>query len=156
MQQQHHTVRWSRNIGSRIGLAIGLLFLVGCGGDGTQQVKGTVTFNGKPLPGGKIYFFPDSSQGNSGTAGYADIVDGKFDTATNGGSGTMHGPTRVAIEGFDPSTPPPAPKKGEFVEAGTVTVLFPRWETTIDIGTQPEITIDVPLEATKRRDSPRQ
>lgn len=149
-------MRIYRILAAALGCMLGCTFLVGCGGDDTHQVKGTVTFNGKPLPGGKIYFFPDSTKGNSGQAGFADIVDGKFDTANLGGSGTMRGPTRVAIEGFDPSAPPPAPKKGEFVEAGTMTLLFPRWETTIDIGAEPEITIDVPLEATKRRDSRQQ
>lgn len=126
-------------------LAIGFPLLAGCGGSDTQRVQGTVTFKGQPLPAGKIYFYPDGSQGNTGTAGFAEIVNGKFDTAADGGNGTVSGAARVTIEGYDPT--PPTPRKGERIEPGTMTILFPRWETTITIGEKPEITIDVPAEA---------
>lgn len=78
------------------------LLASGCG-DGAPpawDVSGTVTFNGKPVPAGRIYFNPDFSKGNDGPQGYADIRDGAFDTR-KGGKGGCGGPTIAVIEGFD-------------------------------------------------------
>ena len=54
-------------------------------------VSGTVTFNGKPVPMGLVFFDPDTSKGNSGRQGFANIQGGKFTTAQGvrgGGSST--------------------------------------------------------------------
>ena len=80
------------------------MLAVGCGGgeDGPQRfdIAGTVTSKGAPVPHGFIQFMPDSSKGNSGPAGSATIIDGKFDTAVSG-KGTVGGPHQVVISGFD-------------------------------------------------------
>lgn len=80
------------------------LVVAGCGGpeDGPPrfEIAGTVTHKGQPVPQGFIQFQPDGSKGNSGPAGSATIVDGKFDTAISG-QGTIGGPHHVLISGFD-------------------------------------------------------
>ncbi len=109
-----------------IALAV-LLLTIGCGKEG-NRISGAITFDGQPVPAGKIYFTPDTSKGNSGAAGYADIIDGKYDTSLPGGRGASSGAMVVAIEGIDPNTRPPGAD-----EDVTVTVLFPRYETNADI-----------------------
>src|SRR5204862_378695 len=86
---------------NRFGLArwaiVGVLGLaaVGCG-ESRVEVSGEVTFDGKPVPAGRIYFNPDFTKGNDGPQGYADIKDGKFDTR-NKGKGACGGPTIAVI-----------------------------------------------------------
>ena len=46
---------------------------MGCGGEPVVQVSGEITFNGKPVPAGRLWFNPDFSQGNDGPAGSAEI-----------------------------------------------------------------------------------
>ncbi len=78
------------------------LLMAGCGGgDGPERydLSGTVTFAGKPVPAGSIVFQPDTSKGNSGPQGVADIRDGKYDTSD--GKGLIGGPHIVRITGFD-------------------------------------------------------
>jgi len=82
-------------------LALLCCVALGCSGGSGSRVSGEGTFNGQPVPVGKIYFTPDSSKGNSGAPGFADIKDGKYDTAATGGQGTAGGPTVVKIEGSD-------------------------------------------------------
>lgn len=76
-----------------------MLFLSGCGGATEKgperfRLSGKVTFNGQPVPTGTIYFQPES-----GPAGTAKITDGAYDTKS--GQGTVGGPHKVMIEGFD-------------------------------------------------------
>jgi hypothetical protein len=87
----------------------------GCGsesGSGEYHVSGSVTFDGRPVPAGKIIFTPDAAAKNSGPQGFADIRDGRFDTSA-GGQGVVGGPHEVEIQGFDstpaPDSPPPKP-----------------------------------------------
>jgi len=75
-------------------------FALGCGSDKTYRVSGTVNFDGKPVPQGKIYFKPDRAKGNSGPDGYADIKDGAFDTSVKPGQGSPGGAVIVEIHGF--------------------------------------------------------
>ena len=79
-------------------LAAGLVLAAGCGEQG-YRVSGKVTFDGQPVPMGKIYFDPDTAAGGSGASGFADIVDGKFDTSAANGRGMSGGPTMVRIQG---------------------------------------------------------
>jgi hypothetical protein len=72
----------------------------GSGKDKLNRVHGTVVFQGKPVPKGTIFFDPDGSKGGGGAQGFADIVDGKFDTKTSG-LGIKQGPFLVRIQGFD-------------------------------------------------------
>jgi hypothetical protein len=122
-------------------------FALGCGGDGTYRVSGQITFQGKPVPAGKIYFMPDGSKGNTGPTGYANIKDGYYDTSASGGKGAAPGPMVIAIEGIDPSGPPPkADPSGEV----TAKVLFPRYETTAELPKSGSTKdIDVPADAAK-------
>jgi len=94
--------RWAVVAVPLVALACGSL--LGCGG-GTKlnRVSGRVTFNGQPVPAGKIYFTPDAAKGNSGPAGFADIKDGAYDTSAAGGQGVAPGPVAVRIEGTDGS-----------------------------------------------------
>jgi len=140
----------------RFRLAVGLLRIaplalvvlcMGCGQEG-NRISGMVTFDGKPVPAGKIYFTPDSSKGNSGPTGYADINNGAYDTNLPGGRGAHSGAMIVAIEGIDPGT---APTSGEGSgEDVTATVLFARHEMNFDIAPGDTVQdIEVPLEAAK-------
>ncbi len=76
---------------------------IGCGRSGpkTYRVHGTVTFNGRPVPAGRIDFMPDAQRGNSAMAGFAKIVDGSYDTAA-GGIGSAGGPMTVLVSGYEP------------------------------------------------------
>ena len=102
--------------------------ICGCSGSSEPpyEISGTVTFEGQPVPVGFIHFMPDSSRGNSGSAGGAPIQDGKYVTAS--GKGTVGGPHRVEIEGFDdiafdtPEGPWPDGKP-----------LFPRYRVEVDL-----------------------
>jgi hypothetical protein len=67
------------------------------------RVSGRATFDGKDLPAGRIYFEPDSARGNSGASGYAEIVDGRFDTDRNG-KGSIGGPMIVRVNGYEKPT----------------------------------------------------
>ena len=82
--------------------AIFLALLAGCGAGESEGpdrfgVSGTVNYEGQPVQSGRIYFEPDSAQGNSGPQGYAEIAAGKYDTAGDSGKGTVGGPHRVRI-----------------------------------------------------------
>lgn len=69
-------------------------------GPARYHVSGTVTHRGQPVPVGVIQFMPDSSQGNSGPPGFADIKDGKFDTKLSG-KGAIGGPHLVMVDAFN-------------------------------------------------------
>ncbi len=83
-------------------LLVAVFFNTGCGTGGptTFDVKGTVTFDGKPVPAGRIDFFPDLAKNNDGPQGFAFIKNGVFDTRL-GGQGHTGGPVIIRIEGFD-------------------------------------------------------
>ena len=132
-----------------LALACGLA--AGCGGDNTHRVSGKVTFNGQPVPAGKIYFTPDAAKGNTGPTGYADIKDGAFDTAAAGGRGAVGGPTVVAIEGFDPSAPGKPDKEDKSGEV-LVKPLFARYETRVDLPAESTTKdFEVPADAAKQK-----
>jgi hypothetical protein len=75
----------------------GLLLLAGCGGGGKGDVTGEVTFNGEPLPVGRITFL---SEAGKKEAVSAYIVRGKYTI-----KGCPAGPAKIGIESFDPPTP---------------------------------------------------
>lgn len=79
-----------------------LVVLLGCSGESgppRYRVSGAVTYEGKPVPIGAIQFTPDATQGNSGPPAFADIKDGKYDTAVSG-KGFIGGPQIVAIDAY--------------------------------------------------------
>ena len=90
-------------------VALGCFIGSGCGPTGpkTFEVSGAITFDGKPVPAGRIDFFPDFSKGNDGPQGYAIIKDGTFDTRKDG-LGHVGGPMVIRIEGFDGKSDNPA------------------------------------------------
>ncbi|MCR9120368.1 MAG: hypothetical protein NXI22_25810 [bacterium] len=79
------------------------LLFAGCGGRTDKpnyRAEGTVTFQGKPIPQGEIWFIPDVAAGNEGAAGSAKIIDGKYDTSADG-IGYIAGENLIRISGFD-------------------------------------------------------
>ena len=108
-------------------LLFALLFCccVGCGGSGVERtaISGKVTFKGQPVPSGLIYFTPDTSRGNSGPQGFAEITDGKYST-DNLGLGAVTGPMVVQITGYaEAKNNSEAPQ----------TLLFPTYQTTVEV-----------------------
>lgn len=104
---------------SAVVLLAGAAVLAGCGGgEKLYNVSGTITFDGKAIPKGVIHFDPD--KGTPGSQGFANIEDGKFDTAAPGaGKGIRGGAYVIRIGGFDGKVGPEAPF-GQF--------LFPEHE----------------------------
>lgn len=101
-----------------------LAIIAGCS---KQEVKrfraqGAVTFDGKPVPAGTVYFDPNAQKGNKGPQGFATIVDGKYDT-NNGGQGHVGGAMKIRIVGLSASAKartddsPIPPLFPEFVDA---------------------------------------
>lgn len=88
--------------GTKLATLLVCMALIGCGGRGSgptrYHLSGTVTFDGKPVPAGTIYFEPAS-----GPAGSAEIKNGYYDTRS--GKGVVGGQHRVLIEGFDGNAP---------------------------------------------------
>ena len=133
----------TKSIIASAGLILLAILAVGCGDTG-NRLSGKVTFNGQPVPAGKIYIVPDSSKGNKGEAGYADIVNGTYDTSAEGGKGAVTGAVTITVEGIDPNPPP----GGE--PDVTSTVLFSGYEIKADLpAAASEKNIDVPAEARK-------
>jgi hypothetical protein len=77
--------------------------VAGCGDGGPKRhrVSGTVKYDGQPIPFGEVLFTPDGAKKNSGPQGFANIRDGKYDTALEGGKGIGGGPMIVRVTGFD-------------------------------------------------------
>jgi hypothetical protein len=113
-----------------------VLALVGCRAeDKRYDVSGTVTYAGKPIPKGLIFFDPDASKGMAGTQGFANIRDGKFDTAKHG-KGIRGGPYVVRVSGFDGK---------EASEAPFGQPLFPEYQEKRDLpAANSTLDIDVP------------
>lgn len=125
------------------GLCAGLVSLAlvfaGCGGEtGPKRyhVSGNVTFNGTPVPYGSIQFQPDLSKGNSGPAGYATILNGKYSTA-DGGKGMVAGPHQVIIIGQkgppQEVTNPDEPVHNDLFPQHTQMEDFKKEETVLNI-----------------------
>ncbi|MBI1248802.1 hypothetical protein GC197_13300 [bacterium] len=116
---------------STVATTLAMLATIGCSSqdDGPKryQITGDVIYNGKPLPAGKIYFSPDIEAGNSGPGGFADIVDGHFDSNVGNAKGVVPGPHDVRVEGFDgkPS------EKNDFHPKGSM--IFPVYSDHIDV-----------------------
>jgi hypothetical protein len=137
-----------------VSLAGLVCLLSGCGGSDGYDVSGNVTFDGKPVPAGKIYFSPDGSKGNSGATGYATITGGKYDTADIDGRPTAGGAMTVRIEGWDPSAAGQQDKNDTSGEK-SFAALFPSYETTAELAeANATQDFDIPAEAANRQDAP--
>jgi hypothetical protein len=123
-------------------LLMSVALFTGCGDSKLSHVAGKVTFDGRPVPAGKVYILPDGSKGNSGATGFADIKDGTYDTKLAGGQAAAPGPVIFAVEGIDPVPPPNA------APDVTTTVLFPRFEQNGELPPAASTKdIEVPLSA---------
>ena len=116
------------------------LAFVGCqrgAGDGPARhpLSGKATHDGKPIPAGEIRFDPDSTQGNQGPGGVAEIVNGSYETRRE--FGVIGGPHVVRISGFD------GQPNGELQPLGRP--LFPEYELHADLPQKSgSIDFDVP------------
>jgi hypothetical protein len=125
---------WCRFISLAVCMAA-ITMVFGCGGESdgrSSNVSGSVTYNGAPVAVGTIQFRPASTEG--GPAGYADIVDGKYDTTATG-KGVAGGSYIVVINGFDGNANPDA-------ELPFGEPLFPEFETKVDIAEGEDVTQD--------------
>jgi len=101
-----------------------IAFTIGCGPGGPPRydISGSITYNGKPVPGGRIVFEPDREQNNHGPASYAVIKDGHY--ATDSGKGPVGGPHIVRIMGRDGVST---------FESPHGTTIFPEYRTKVDL-----------------------
>jgi hypothetical protein len=136
-------VRWATSAKELVLVAmlLGIATLAGCGGGSDLEryrVYGTVSYDGKPLPYGRIVFEADGARGNHGPQGFALIEHGAFDTDTNGGKGTIGGPHITRISGFDGiSTNEDAPFGNP---------LFRQFEQEVDLPREStELNVSVPI-----------
>ena len=120
-------------------LVCGLALVIGCGQDGPRRyhLSGKVTYQGQPVPTGQIMFEPDSTKGNRGPQGFAEIHEGTYNTDAVG-KGAISGAMIVTIIGFDhmptgEGGPPPK-------------ALFPRYITRVDVPEE-ATTLDFPIPA---------
>src|SRR5687767_9989295 len=82
--------------------ALLVLVLAGCGGDGLNRhrIQGAVTFDGKPVEFGAIFFEPTESVGEIAPTVYLPGRNGKYDT---GEGGPIAGTYKVVVGGTDQS-----------------------------------------------------
>ncbi|MSR31010.1 MAG: hypothetical protein EXR99_05830 [Gemmataceae bacterium] len=111
---------------ARIGALFFIMILAGCGGgEALYDVTGIITHEGKPIPKGLIFFDPDPTAKTPGSQGFANIENGKYNTATAGkGRGIKGGKYLIRIGGFDGKEAPEAPF-GKY--------LFPEHQLTQDL-----------------------
>jgi len=119
-------LRWP----SVIVLVLGLGWYSGCGPaeEKLYRVSGTVTFEGKPIPKGLIFFDPQAG----GPQGFANIVSGKYDTAQEG-QGVRGGMYDVRVNGFDGIEANEAPFGQALFPEYTGTKELPAADSTYDL-----------------------
>ncbi len=112
-----------------VGIGV-LALLCGCSDSGLTPVRGTVTFEGEPLPTGSVRFFP--AEGGRPSIGQIQ-PDGTYElSTTEPGDGAKPGQYKVAIESVESTQAGPAPTslEQEMEMGGTgntsVTYLLPQ------------------------------
>lgn len=124
-----------------LGISGTLCFLSGCGGQsGIERVgvTGSVTFEGKPVPFGSVKFEPDRKRGGTGPSGFAQIIDGRFDTQADG-RGSVKGPVIVTIQGVA-------------TDAVYAPQIFQPYQTTAEISSEGKpLSFEVPTELKIKR-----
>jgi hypothetical protein len=115
-----------------LAFVLGLVAWAGCTSEEKlYRVSGVVTHEGKPIAKGVIHFDPKAG----GSPGFANIVEGKYDTARQG-KGVRGGSYDIRVNGFDGKEANEAP----FGQA-----LFPEFTGTQDLPKQDSIyDLDVP------------
>ena len=105
-------------------VAIGL-FIAGCSSSSNVSeidIKGTITYEGKPIPVGFVQIIP---VGGGGVQGYAKIENGVYDTSSGGRArGISSGEHLVKIVGYDGV----AYEDDEGEVNGNGTLLFPQYQ----------------------------
>jgi hypothetical protein len=110
-------------------LVLGLATLAACtSGEKLYRVSGVVTYDGKPVAKGVIHFDPKAD----GPAGFANILDGKYDTAKEG-KGVRGGSYDVRVNGFDGKEANEAPFGRALFPEYTATKELPRADSTYDL-----------------------
>jgi len=114
-----------------IAAVLGFALLYGCGPreEKLYRVSGTVTYSGKPIPKGLIFFDPRVD----GPQGFANIVDGKYDTSQQG-KGVRGGSTYdVRVNGFTGIEANEAPFGQPLFPEYTGTKELPAVDSTYDL-----------------------
>ncbi len=115
------------------GLALGLAALAGCSNEEKlYRVSGTVTYDGKPVAKGLIFFDPDGTKGTAGGQGFANILNGKYDTAEEG-KGVRGGSYVVRVNGFDGKEANEAPFGQPLFPEYTGSKELPMEDSTYDL-----------------------
>src|SRR5262245_48021669 len=110
-------------------LMLGFVALAGCTKEEKlYRVSGAVTFGGKPIPKGLIFFDPKVE----GPQGFANIVDGKYDTAQLG-KGVRGGAYDVRVNGFDGKEANEAPFGQALFPEYTGATDLPQADSTYDL-----------------------
>jgi hypothetical protein len=120
---------------------VSLLLISGCGDAGTKlyHISGEVTYNGKAVPEGVIYFTPNSSTDKSATQGLAFILNGKYNTAN--GRGVSVGSISVVISGSQ-----------RLADKEEATILFEDYIEEFEMPSQNTVkNFEVPPNITKRQ-----
>ncbi|MBA4188746.1 MAG: hypothetical protein C0467_12170 [Planctomycetaceae bacterium] len=120
---------------------VAALTLAGCGPSVDRQpISGTVTHDGKPIEYGVIFFAPDTSKGNTGPQGSAEIRKGSYQTGTD--KGPVAGPHTVRITGWNSSP-----------ESGILGApAFSDYTTNVDIsGANNQLDFAVPANPTAKQ-----
>jgi hypothetical protein len=92
------------------------------------RVSGAVTHGGKPIPKGLIFFDPTAD----GPQGFANILDGKYDTAQQG-KGVRGGAYSIRVNGFDGKEANEAPFGQPLFPEYTGTKDLPQADSTYDL-----------------------
>lgn len=124
-------------VGSRLFAGLMLIVVVGCSSSSNEvNLMGRVVLDGRPVPAGFIIFDPDLKSGNDGLQGYAEIVNGVYDTSKSR-KGITGGKYIARVNGFEP------PQGGQGPQ-----VLFRDFQQPIEVsGDGTAHNIEVPAEA---------
>lgn len=136
-------------------MSITVCLLAGCGDDAgeTFHLSGNITFDGKPIPAGRIMFTPDSSKDNKGAVGYSSIKDGKFDTKWEGGKPRAAGPMVIRIEGMEPDGEAKADPEDPSAEVVPLKPMFSPYEIRTDLPSEDTAQdFEVPASAADKKD----
>ena len=113
------------------------LVVAGCGKSGPPRyhVTGKLTYGGKPVPAGVIFFEPDFTKKNDGPSGFAHVKNGEYDTRVDG-QPVVSGPHQVRIHAFDG-------KPGNELPMGQM--IAPEFTTTVDFPEEDSVkNFDIP------------
>lgn len=111
----------------------GLFVLAGCSDQppGRYSVSGTVTFDGKPIPAGRLFFEPDPAAENRGPQAVALIKSGRFTTEPR--KGAVGGSVIIVVQGYDGVSSDSYPDGQPLFAAHTLRQELPKQSSTIAI-----------------------